>query len=43
MTYQPRPCTSCGGSRGRVVTVSDGRTTRQQWQNCAACGGRGVR
>lgn len=40
MTYQPTTCTSCGGARGRVVTVQDGKTTRSQWQNC---GGKGVR
>lgn len=43
MSYQPRTCGSCGGNKGRMVTESNGKTTRQYWQNCGACGGKGVR
>lgn len=27
MTYQPKPCGACSGSKGRVMTVTDGKTT----------------
>lgn len=43
MTYQPTTCGACGGSKGRTITTSDGKTTRQTWVSCGACGGRGVR
>jgi len=43
MTYTPTTCGSCGGAKGHTTTVTDGKTTRQQWVNCGACGGRGVR
>lgn len=43
MSYEPRPCTACGGTRGRIETVHDGKSTRQTWHPCRACGGRGIR
>lgn len=43
MTYQPRPCSSCGGTKGRIETTSDGTKTVQVWRPCSGCGGRGVR
>ena len=47
MTYEPKTCGTCSGSKGKTTTTTttvDGKTvTRQQWVNCGACGGRGVR
>lgn len=43
MSYEPRPCTSCGGSKGRTETTSNGSKTVQVWRPCSGCGGKGVR
>jgi DnaJ-class molecular chaperone len=43
MTYQPKTCGACNGAKGRTIIISDGKTTRQHWVNCGACGGKGVR
>jgi DnaJ-class molecular chaperone len=43
MGYEARTCGACNGAKGRMVTTQDGKTTRSSWQNCGACGGKGVR
>lgn len=43
MTYLPKTCGTCSGAKGRTVTVQDGKTARQHWVNCGACGGKGIR
>ncbi|MEV7899623.1 hypothetical protein [Streptomyces cyaneofuscatus] len=36
------PCTSCGGTGGKVVDTSGDGVSRQHWQSCTPCGGTGV-
>lgn len=42
MSEQPRPCTGCGGSGGRIVDTSSDGVSRQSWQTCPSCSGSGV-